>query len=68
VGMTSDFYGIGALVLDVIFLVYAVRLKWWPVKGLPMKTFGYSIIYLAGIFTLLLIDHYLSADIAALWG
>ncbi|HEU0195728.1 MAG TPA: heme o synthase [Nevskiaceae bacterium] len=67
VGMTSDFYGIGALVLDVIFLVYAVRLKWWPVKGLPMKTFGYSIIYLAGIFTLLLVDHYLSADIAALF-
>ena len=31
------------------------------VPGLPMKTFGYSIVYLMGIFTLLLVDHYLGA-------
>ena len=29
-----------------------------------MKTFGYSIVYLMGIFTLLLVDHYLGALLA----
>lgn len=61
VTMAGPVYGIGALVLDGVFLYYAIRLKWWPAKGLAMKTFAYSIIYLAGIFTLLMIDHYLPA-------
>jgi protoheme IX farnesyltransferase len=58
-GMSGDLYLAGALVLGLVFLGYAVRL-WWALKpGLPMKTFAYSIIYLMGIFTLLLADHYL---------
>jgi len=59
VGMSGPVYLTGALLLGGIFLVYAVRLKWWPKPGLPMKTFGYSISYLMGIFSLLLVDHYL---------
>ena len=59
-GMSGLLYLAGALILGGIFLYYAVRLKWRPVPGLPMKTFGYSIVYLMGIFTLLLVDHYLS--------
>jgi protoheme IX farnesyltransferase len=58
-GMSGLIYLAGALVLNAIFLHYAIRLKWWPQPGLPMKTFGYSIVYLMGIFALLLIDHYL---------
>ncbi|HEY9546881.1 MAG TPA: heme o synthase [Solimonas sp.] len=57
-GMSGLLYLIGALVLDAIFVGYAVRMKWWPKPGLPMKTFGYSIVYLMGIFTMLLVDHY----------
>jgi protoheme IX farnesyltransferase len=57
--MSGWLYLVGALVLDGIFLYYALRLKWWPTPKLPMRTFGYSIVYLMGIFTLLLIDHYL---------
>ncbi|SFF59440.1 protoheme IX farnesyltransferase [Fontimonas thermophila] len=57
-GMSGWLYLVGALVLGGIFLGYAVRLKWRPVPGLPMRTFGYSIVYLMGIFTLLLVDHY----------
>ncbi len=49
----------GALLLGAVFLVYAIRLKWAPRPGLPMKTFGYSIVYLMGIFTLLFADHYI---------
>lgn len=59
VGMSGPLYLCGALILGGIFLCYAVRLKWWPQPGLPMKTFGYSILYLMGIFSLLLADHYL---------
>ncbi len=57
-GMSGWLYLIGALVLGGVFLYYAIRLKWWPTPGLPMRTFGYSIVYLMGIFTLLLVDHY----------
>ena len=58
-GMSGWFYLAGALVLSGVFLRYAVQLKFAPREGLPMKTFGYSIVYLMGIFTLLLVDHYL---------
>ncbi|MGQ0618756.1 MAG: heme o synthase [Panacagrimonas sp.] len=60
-GMSGLLYLVGALALDAVFLDHAIRLKWKPVPGLPMKTFGYSIVYLMGIFTLLLVDHYLAA-------
>ncbi|MGQ0501432.1 MAG: heme o synthase [Panacagrimonas sp.] len=59
-GMSGLVYLAGALALGGRFLQYAVRLKWRPVPGLPMKTFGFSIVYLMGIFTLLLVDHYLA--------
>jgi heme o synthase len=59
--MSGWLYLAGSLVLNGIFLYYAVLLKFAPRPGLPMKTFGYSIVYLMGIFTLLLADHYLSA-------
>jgi protoheme IX farnesyltransferase len=59
VGMSGLLYLAGALVLGGIFLVYAFRLKFWPRPGLPMRTFGYSIIYLMGIFMVLFADHYL---------
>jgi len=58
-GMSGPVYLAGALVLDAIFVYYAVRLKWAPKPGLAMQTFGYSIVYLMGIFVLLFGDHYL---------
>ncbi|MBI2383076.1 MAG: protoheme IX farnesyltransferase [Gammaproteobacteria bacterium] len=57
-GMSGWLYFAGALALGGVFLYYAVRLKFAPQPGLPMRTFGYSIVYLMGIFTLLLLDHY----------
>jgi protoheme IX farnesyltransferase len=59
--MSGVLYLAGALLLGGVFLYYAVRLKYAPVPGLAMKTFGYSIVYLMGIFSLLLADHYLAA-------
>ncbi|MGH8528549.1 MAG: heme o synthase [Nevskiales bacterium] len=63
-GMSGLLYLAGALALGAVFLAYAWRLKFAPVPGLPMKTFGYSIVYLMGIFTFLLVDHYLPLRLA----
>jgi protoheme IX farnesyltransferase len=60
-GMSGLLYLVGALLLGGQFLAYAWRLKYRPVPGLPMKTFGYSIVYLMALFTVLLVDHYLGA-------
>ncbi|MBL6752408.1 MAG: protoheme IX farnesyltransferase [Nevskia sp.] len=58
-GMSGPLYLAGAVALGVVFLRYAILLKWSPRPGLPMRTFGYSIVYLMGIFALLFVDHYL---------
>ena len=57
-GMSGLIYLVGELILGGVFLYYAILLKYAPRPGLPMKTFGYSIVYLMGIFSLLLVDHY----------
>lgn len=59
-GMSGLLYLVGAVALGGWFLYYAWLLKFAPRPGLAMKTFGYSIVYLMAIFTLLLLDHYLS--------
>jgi len=58
-GMSGLPYLFGAIALGATFIAYAWRLKFRPQHGLAMKTFGFSIVYLMGIFTLLLVDHYL---------
>lgn len=60
--MSGLIYLAGALVLDAIFMYYALRL-YLSIKGksnryLPMRMFKYSIVYLFGLFAFLLIDHY----------
>ncbi len=57
--MSGWFYLVGVLILDGIFLYYAIRMQSDKDQRLPMKTFGYSIVYLMALFTLLLVDHYL---------
>ncbi len=58
-GMSGLLYLGGAVVLGVVFLYYAVLLMLRPTPELAMKTFGYSITYLLGLFIFLLVDHYL---------
>jgi protoheme IX farnesyltransferase len=58
--MSGLFYLAAAVLLGAGFLRLAVLLYFRPQDArLPMKTFGYSIIYLMALFTALLIDHYL---------
>lgn len=58
-GMSGLPYLFGAVTLGAVFIGYAWKLKFKPEPGLAMKTFGFSIVYLMGIFMLLLVDHYL---------
>lgn len=59
-GMSGLFYLAGAVVLGLIFLYYAIAMmRAEEGSGIAMKTFGFSIYYLMGIFAFLLIDHYI---------
>jgi protoheme IX farnesyltransferase len=59
IGMSGLIYLFAALVLDAIFLYYAIRIMREPENiELPMKTFKYSISYLGFLFAALLVDHY----------
>jgi protoheme IX farnesyltransferase len=59
IGMSGSLYLAGALVLGSRFLWYAVRLYMRADDRLAMPTFGFSIVYLFGLFSVLMIDHYL---------
>lgn len=58
-GMSGVIYLSVALVLDGMFLSYAIRMRRTPGDLLiPMQAFKFSITYLGVLFTALLVDHY----------
>ena len=57
--MSGLIYLVGAIVLDAIFLYYAVKIYLSYSDQLARSAFRYSIIYLAALFAVLLIDHYI---------
>ncbi|MDV6345433.1 heme o synthase [Nitrosomonas sp. Is37] len=56
--MSGLIYLIGALVLDAIFFYYALQIYLKYSDQLGRTTFRYSILYLALLFVVLLVDHY----------
>ncbi len=56
-GMSGMIYLIGSLVLNLGFVAYALRLKFYDRKGLAWETFKYSIWHIFGLFVVLLADH-----------
>lgn len=58
-GMSGVVYLGGVVILNAIFLYYAIKMQSGKDDSIPIKTFAYSIIYLMLLFALLLIDHYL---------
>ena len=58
-GMSGLIYLGAALVLNGMFLYYALILKMSERAHLPMKVFRFSITYLMWLFAALLVDHYL---------
>ena len=57
-GMSGWIYLIGAVGFGLRFLSYAVRLYATEDDALAMPTFGFSIVYLFGLFAALMLDHY----------
>ncbi len=58
-GMSGLIYLAVALVLNGMFVYYALALKLTERAHLPMKVFRFSISYLMWLFAALLVDHYL---------
>ena len=59
IGMSGALYLVGALLLGGRFVGFAWRLR--DDVRLAMPTFRYSIVYLFGLFAVLLADHYVTA-------
>jgi len=57
-GMSGWIYLIAALILNGMFVAYAIRLYVGYSDALARRTFRYSIAYLALLFAALLVDHY----------
>ncbi|HNR21443.1 MAG TPA: heme o synthase [Steroidobacteraceae bacterium] len=58
-GMSGLIYLVAALVLNGIFLYYALAMKFTDRQELPMRVFKFSVTWLMWIFIALLVDHYL---------
>jgi protoheme IX farnesyltransferase len=56
--MSGAIYLAAAVALDAVFLWYAVRIYVAYSDRLAQRAFRYSIVYLAALFTALLVDHY----------
>ena len=56
--MSGALYLASALVLGGVFVAYAVALYLRYSDALARRTFAYSIVYLAALFSALLVDHY----------
>jgi heme o synthase len=56
--MSGLIYLISVLILDAIFMFYAIKIYLHYSDQLARETFRYSITYLALLFTALLVDHY----------
>jgi heme o synthase len=63
-GMSGMLYLVAALVLNGVFLGYAIALYRRYSDSLARATFKYSILYLTLLFAALLVDHYLMPGIA----
>ena len=57
--MSGLIYLVGAVVLDAVFLYYAVKIHLDYSDQIARKAFRYSIFYLAALFVVLLVDHYI---------
>lgn len=60
IGMSGEVYLIIAILLNAGLLFYALKLQFNVTdQRIALKTFQYSLVYLTGLFSVLLLDHYL---------
>ena len=58
-GLSGSLYLLGAVILNIGFLYWAIVLMIGKNPKAPMQTFAYSIVYLMALFVVMLLDHYL---------
>lgn len=60
IGMSGEFYFASVLLLNVGLMGYALKLQFSTNDDrIALKTFQYSLVYLTGLFLVILLDHYL---------
>ena len=57
--MSGPVYLAGAVILGLVFLYYAIVMQIDHSDGRAIRMFSYSVIYLAALFTFLILDHYM---------
>ena len=57
--MSGPVYLAGAVILGLVFLYHAIRMQLNHSDSLAIRMFSYSIIYLAALFSFLIMDHYM---------
>ncbi|MCZ6721477.1 MAG: heme o synthase [Proteobacteria bacterium] len=61
IGMAGVIYGVGAGLLGVTFVFSAVRVLGDKADRSAKRMFGFSILYLFGLLSLLIVDHYVGS-------
>ena len=56
--MSGPLYLLGALIFGLVFLYHAIRMQFDHSDRRALRMFSYSIIYLASLFSFLILDHY----------
>lgn len=60
IGMSGEFYFVSALLLGIGLVGYSLKLQFSTTDNrIAIKTFYYSLVYLTGLFIVLLLDHHL---------
>ncbi|MBV9575762.1 MAG: protoheme IX farnesyltransferase [Gammaproteobacteria bacterium] len=60
IGMSGEFYFVSVLLLNIGLMGYALKLQFSKNDDrIALKTFQYSLVYLTGLFLVILLDHYL---------
>ena len=63
IGMSGNFYLACVLVLDVGLIGYALKLQFTANDSrIALKTFNYSLVYLTGLFVIILLDHHIMVN------
>ncbi len=60
IGMSGELYLLGVLLLDIGLIAYALKLQFSiDYHQIALRTFHYSLVYLTGLFLVILLDHHL---------
>lgn len=63
IGMSGNFYLACVLVLDAGLIGYALKLQFTANDSrIALKTFNYSLVYLTGLFVIILLDHHIMVN------